>query len=242
MKPSNNLQAARAGACRGPACGSGHAGHAARRGAPDASPRAAVQPVAHAKGVAPAQAKTAATNTRQTQAARTPFGAHAAPAQVRHTAARPQTQTRTQTQTQTQTRTAPTAQRQAAVAPARPTQASYRVLPPTPLAGGRQQIKVAVTGTRQVAGSVDLRPTGGGKAYISNLRVEHDFRRQGLANQLMSAAMSNARSQGFSAVRLEAHPSDNGITPQALVSMYSRMGFRNVGRSTRGNPLMERRL
>jgi ribosomal protein S18 acetylase RimI-like enzyme len=116
------------------------------------------------------------------------------------------------------------------------------VLAPTPLAGGRQQIKVAVTGTRQVAGSVDLRPTGGGKAYISNLKVERDFRRQGLANQLMSAAMSNARSQGFSAVRLEAHPSDNGITPQALVSMYSRMGFRNVGRSSRGNPLMERRL
>jgi ribosomal protein S18 acetylase RimI-like enzyme len=116
------------------------------------------------------------------------------------------------------------------------------VLAPTPLAGGRQQIKVAVTGTRQVAGSVDLRPTGGGKAYISNLKVERDFRRQGLANQLMNAAMSNARSQGFSAVRLEAHPSDNGITPQALVSMYSRMGFRNVGRSTRGNPLMERRL
>ena len=236
MKPSNNLQAARAGACRGPACGANHAGHAAHRSAPNANPRAAVQPVAHANGVAPAQAKTVATNTRPTQAARTPFGAHAAPAQAHHASARPQSQT------PTQTRPAPTAQRQAAVAPAPSKQASYRVLPPTSLAGGRQQIKVAVTGTRQVAGSVDLRPTGGGKAYISNLKVERDFRRQGLANQLMNAAMSNARTQGFSAVRLEAHPSDNGITPQALVSMYSRMGFRNVGRSSRGNPLMERRL
>ena len=230
MKPSNNLQAARAGACRGPACGAAHAGHAA----PGASPRAAVQPVAHANRAAPAQAKSAATNARPTQTARAPFGAHArAPqANAAPVAARPQTQTRA----------APTAQRQAAVAAAPSRQASYRVLAPTPLAGGRQQIKVAVTGTRQVAGSVDLRPTGGGKAYISNLKVERDFRRQGLANQLMNAAMSNARSQGFSAVRLEAHPSDNGITPQALVSMYSRMGFRNVGRSSRGNPLMERRL
>src|ERR1700755_434246 len=147
MKPSNNLQAARAGACRGPACGANHAGHAA----PNASRRAAVQPVAHANRVAPAQAKSAATNARPTQTARTPFGAHAAPAHAQHASARPQTPT--------QPRAAPTAQRQAPVAPAPSKQASYRVLPPTPLAGGRQQIKVAVTGTRQVAGSVDLRPT-----------------------------------------------------------------------------------
>jgi ribosomal protein S18 acetylase RimI-like enzyme len=116
------------------------------------------------------------------------------------------------------------------------------VLPPTALAGGRQQIRVAVSGSRQVAGSVDIRPTGGGNAYISNLKVERDFRRQGLANQLMDAALRNARVQGFKAARLEAHPSDDGISPQALVSMYSRMGFRSVGRSSRGNPLMERRL
>ena len=99
-----------------------------------------------------------------------------------------------------------------------------------------------MSGTRQVAGSVDIRATGGGRAYISNLKVERDFRRQGLANQLMDAALRSARVQGFKAARLEAHPSDDGISPQALVSMYSRMGFRNVGRSGRGNPLMERKL
>jgi ribosomal protein S18 acetylase RimI-like enzyme len=115
-------------------------------------------------------------------------------------------------------------------------------MPPTPLAGGRQQIRVAVAGSRQVAGSVDIRPAGGGKAFISNLKVERDFRRQGVANQLMDAALRNARVQGFKAARLEAHPSDDGITPQALVSMYRSMGFRSVGRSSRGNPLMERRL
>lgn len=115
-------------------------------------------------------------------------------------------------------------------------------MPATPLAGGRQQIRVAVSGSRQVAGSVDIRPTGGGRAFISNLKVERDFRRQGLANQLMDAALRNARSQGLKAARLEAHPSDDGISPQALVAMYSRMGFRSVGRSSRGNPLMERKL
>lgn len=189
-----------------------------------AAPRA---PFAHAA----AQAKPAPNSPRTPQSPRAPFAANA------H--ARPQTPT--------QTRVAPTAQRQVASAAssqnAAPSQRSgYRLLPPTPLAGGRQQIKVAVAGSPKVAGSVDLRPTGGGKAYISNLKVERDFRRQGLASQLMDAALQRARAQGFKAARLEAHPSDDGISPQALVSMYSRMGFRNVGRSSRGNPLMERKL
>lgn len=198
---------------------------------------------------AAAQAKPAANSPRapqQQQAPRAPFGTnapHAAP----HARAAANPHARAQTPAPPQTRVAPAAQRQVAnAAPARgaaPTQkAGYKVLPPTSLAGGRQQIRVAVPGTRQVAGSVDIRPTGGGKAYISNLKVERDFRRQGLAGQLMDAALRNARVQGFKAARLEAHPSDDGISPQALVSMYSRMGFRSVGRSSRGNPLMERRL
>lgn len=183
---------------------------------------------------AAAQAKPAANSPRAPQQTpRAPFGANAF--------------ARTQIPTPTPTRVAPAAQRQVAnAAPARnaaPAQkAGYRLMPPTPLAGGRQQIRVAVSGTRQVAGSVDIRPTGGGRAYISNLNVGRDFRRQGLAGQLMDAALRNARTQGFKAARLEAHPSDDGITPQALVAMYSRMGFRNVGRSSRGNPLMERSL
>jgi ribosomal protein S18 acetylase RimI-like enzyme len=115
-------------------------------------------------------------------------------------------------------------------------------MPPSPLGGGRHQIRVAVDGTRQVAGSVDIRPSGEGKAYISNLKVERSFRRKGLANQLMDAALQSARGQGFRAARLEARPSDDGISSQALVSMYQRMGFRSVGKSSRGNPLMERRL
>jgi ribosomal protein S18 acetylase RimI-like enzyme len=186
--------------------------------------------------VAPANAHAAPRAQQQTP--RAPFGANAAHA-ASHAFAR--------TQTPTPTRVAPTAQRQVAnAAPPRnaapPQKAGYRLMPPTPLPGGRQQIRVAVSGSRQVAGSVDIRPSGGGRAYISNLKVERDFRRQGVASRLMDAALQRARAQGFRAARLEALPSDDGISPQALVSMYSRMGFRNVGRSDRGNPLMERRL
>jgi ribosomal protein S18 acetylase RimI-like enzyme len=189
----------------------------------------------HAGPRAAAQAKPAANSPRAPQPPRAPFGANAAHANApranAHAHARPQAPT--------PARVAPTAQRQTAAAPQKP---SYRLLPATTLAGGRQQIRVGVAGSPRVAGSVDLRPTGGGKAYISNLKVERDFRRQGLAGQLMNAAIQSARQQGFKAARLEARPSDDGITPQALVSMYSRMGFRSVGRSSRGNPLMERRL
>ncbi|HEV3471552.1 MAG TPA: GNAT family N-acetyltransferase [Pyrinomonadaceae bacterium] len=123
-----------------------------------------------------------------------------------------------------------------------PRQAGYVVQPPLPLGGGRQQIKATLGGTRQVAGSVDIRPTKDGRIYISNLNVGKEYRRRGLAGELMNAALRSARGQGFTAARLEARPSDNGISPQALVSMYRRMGFRSVGQSSRGNPLMERRL
>jgi ribosomal protein S18 acetylase RimI-like enzyme len=83
---------------------------------------------------------------------------------------------------------------------------------------------------------------GAGKAYISNLRVDHDHRRRGIAAQLIDAAVNTARRQGYRSVSLEARPSDTGISPQALVMMYQRQGFRNVGKSRRGSPLMERKL
>jgi ribosomal protein S18 acetylase RimI-like enzyme len=57
---------------------------------------------------------------------------------------------------------------------------------------------------------VDINQAGAGKVYISNLRVEHEHRRRGIAAQLIDAAVNTARRQGFSAVSLEARPSDNG--------------------------------
>ena len=118
----------------------------------------------------------------------------------------------------------------------------YAVQPPVPLAGRSQQIKATLNGTRQVAGSVDIRTAGPRKGFIVNLQVGHEHRRRGVAAQLIDAAVATARRQGMSSVSLEARPSDNGISPQALVAMYRRQGFKSVGQSHRGSPLMERKL
>ncbi|HYW69397.1 MAG TPA: N-acetyltransferase [Pyrinomonadaceae bacterium] len=119
---------------------------------------------------------------------------------------------------------------------------NYRVHMPVPLGHGSHQIRATVQGTPQVAGSVELSAARGGKVYISNLKVDQQHRRRGIAAKLIDAAISTARRQGFKAASLEARPSDNGISPQALVAMYRRQGFRSVGKSQRGSPLMERKL
>jgi ribosomal protein S18 acetylase RimI-like enzyme len=119
---------------------------------------------------------------------------------------------------------------------------AYTVQAPLPLGGNSQQIRATIQGSPQVAGSVEISRAGGGKAFISNLQVDQQHRRRGVAAQLINAAITTARRQGFKAASLEARPSDNGISPQALVAMYRRQGFRSVGKSHRGSPLMERKL
>ena len=118
----------------------------------------------------------------------------------------------------------------------------YNVQAPMPLGGGSQRIRATIQGTPQIAGSVEISAAGAGKAYISNLTVDQQHRRRGVAAKLIDAAVSAARRQGFRAASLEARPSDNGISPQALVAMYRRQGFKSVGKSGRGSPLMERKL
>lgn len=119
---------------------------------------------------------------------------------------------------------------------------NYTVQAPIPLSGRGQQIKATIQGTPQVAGSVEISSAGPGKAYISNLSVDQQHRRRGVAAKLIDAAIATARRQGFSAASLEARPSDNGIAPQTLVAMYRRKGFKSVGKTGRGSPLMERKL
>lgn len=126
--------------------------------------------------------------------------------------------------------------------PNRPAGPNYAVHPPVPLGGHSQQIRATLNGTRQIAGSVDIRAAGAGKGFIANLKVDQEHRRRGVAAKLIDAAVNTARRQGLRTVSLEARPSDNGITPQALVAMYRRQGFKSVGRSQRGSPLMERKL
>lgn len=118
----------------------------------------------------------------------------------------------------------------------------YAVGPPVSLADRSQQIRATLHGTQQIAGSVDIRTSSPGKGFIANLKVDQQHRRRGVAAQLIDAAVITARRQGMSSLSLEARPSDNGISSQALVAMYRRQGFKNVGRSHRGSPLMERKL
>lgn len=126
--------------------------------------------------------------------------------------------------------------------PSKPASPRYAVQPPVPVSSRTQQIRATLGGSRQVAGSVDMRSAGSGQAYIANLNVGQEHRRQGVAAQLIDAAVSAARRQGYRSVSLEARPSGNAISPQALVAMYRRQGFTNVGTSKRGSPLMERKL
>lgn len=126
--------------------------------------------------------------------------------------------------------------------PKPPAHPRYAVQAPVSLAAHGQQIRATVGGSRQVAGSVDIRRAGPGKGYIANLKVDNEHRRRGVGAKLIDAAVATARRQGLSSVSLEARPSDNGITSSALVAMYRRQGFKSVGRSQRGNPLMERKL
>ncbi|HEU4432070.1 MAG TPA: N-acetyltransferase [Pyrinomonadaceae bacterium] len=119
---------------------------------------------------------------------------------------------------------------------------NYAVQAPVPLPGRGQQIRATISGTQSVAGSVDLSVRRGGQIHITNLKVDNEHRRRGIAAKLIDAAVSAARRQGFNSASLEARPSDNGISPQALVAMYRRQGFKSVGKSHRGSPLMERKL
>ena len=126
--------------------------------------------------------------------------------------------------------------------PKAPGSGRYAVQPPVPLSGRSKQIRATLSGTRQVAGSVDLRSAGPGKGHIANLKVDQEHRRRGVAGQLIDAAVASARRQGLKSLSLEARPSDHGISSPALVAMYRRQGFKSVGRSQRGNPMMERKL
>ncbi len=118
--------------------------------------------------------------------------------------------------------------------------AQYSVPAPRPNGSG-WDILVAAQGSSQPVGSVQLTKSRDG-VYLSNLKVAPEHRRQGLAGQLLDAALRTARSNGYRVAQLEARPdSPADVAPGALVSMYRKLGFQMTGISERGNPLMERR-
>ncbi|MFT4113330.1 GNAT family N-acetyltransferase [Silvibacterium sp.] len=111
---------------------------------------------------------------------------------------------------------------------------------PAMRSGSGWRIDVAPLGAGQPVGSLQLTPSRDG-LFLSNLKVEQEHRRHGIAGQLIDAALMTARSNGYRTAQLEARPdSPADISTGALVSMYRRMGFSAAGITSRGNPLMER--
>lgn len=235
-------------ACNHHSCASGIARRGVETPQPTNTRHATVQPVMANRKVSPAPAVNPTRRAAATPAAPSPFAsrgrhqAHAGSVTPKTTAAA--TSPRTATPQRFENRAlAPAIQKTPnANASAPSKKIDYMVHAPAHVGAGRKQIKVTIKGTQQVAGSVDISATSGGKVHISNLKVERPYRKRGIANQLMDAVINTARTNGYSGARLEARPSDDGISPQALVSMYQKLGFRNVGKSSRGNPLMERHL
>jgi len=119
---------------------------------------------------------------------------------------------------------------------------NYTVQAPLTLGRRYQQIRATIQGTPHIAGSVDISPSGRGKAFISNLHVHQPHRCRGVGTKLIDAVISTARRQGFTTARLEARPFDNAIPFQALVALYRRQGFKSIGKNSRGSLLMERSL
>jgi ribosomal protein S18 acetylase RimI-like enzyme len=118
--------------------------------------------------------------------------------------------------------------------------AQYAVRAPQPNGSG-WDIQVAVQGTPQPVGSVQLTTSKDG-VYISNLKVSPEHRRQGLAGQLIGAALRTARSNGYHAAQLEAQPeSPADLTQASLELAYRKLGFCTIGVSKRGIPFMEYR-
>ena len=104
------------------------------------------------------------------------------------------------------------------------------------------QIDVAPQGSSQAVGSVQLTDSKEG-VYISNLKVQPEHRRHGLAGQLIDAALRTARSNGYGVAQLEARPdSPADLSSPALVSMYRKLGFTTTRISERGNAVMQHRL
>jgi ribosomal protein S18 acetylase RimI-like enzyme len=122
----------------------------------------------------------------------------------------------------------------------RPNSATVVIGGPGPVRNGRQKIEARVSGYPGSVGSVELVPAGSDRLKIINLKVDPDHRRRSIGTRLVTAALQAARRRGAANVVLEARPTDSSISLPSLVKMYTGLGFRHAGISSRGAAVMQR--
>jgi ribosomal protein S18 acetylase RimI-like enzyme len=122
----------------------------------------------------------------------------------------------------------------------RPNSATIVVGGPGPVRDGGQKIEARVSGQPGSVGSIELVPAGSNRLKIINLKVDPDHRRRSIGTRLVAAAIQAAQRRGAANVVLEARPSDASISFPSLVKMYTGLGFRQAGISSRGAAVMQR--
>ena len=82
---------------------------------------------------------------------------------------------------------------------------------------------VAVTEGDRVAGYVGML-VAAGEGYFTNVAVSPEFRRQGVADRLLSALASVGKAQGLSRLSLEVR-----VSNAPAIALYEKHGYRRDG-------------
>ena len=82
---------------------------------------------------------------------------------------------------------------------------------------------VAVTGDNRVAGYVGML-IAAGEGYFTNVAVSPEFRRQGVADRLLSALANEGTARGLSRLSLEVR-----VSNAPAIALYEKHGYKRDG-------------